>query len=142
MLNSDRALLEEVSIPKVEVKPVIEDILHMVDSDEEFTKAHVLARNELCWEKMNLFRNNTHPRAISCDLENKRTVYKKHGICSTRTGCSHCLKNVRKTDLNEYGVGIVLYFQFLKYVGIIMFLLTILSVPNILAFQYANPKPF
>ena len=91
---------------------------------------------------MNLFQNIHHPREIICDLENKKTIYKKHGICSTRTGCSHCLKNVRKTDLNEYGVGIVLYFQFLKYVGIIMLILTVLSAPPFFAFKYANPKPF
>ena len=37
LLNSDRALLEEESIPKVEVK-VQEDILYMVDSDEDVNK--------------------------------------------------------------------------------------------------------
>jgi type IV secretory pathway VirB6-like protein len=45
---------------------------------------------------------------------------------------------VRKTDLNEYGVGLVLYFQFLKYVGIMMLILTLLSVPNMLVFYYST----
>jgi hypothetical protein len=65
-LNSDRALLEEVSIPKVE-KTVQEDILLMVDSDEDLSKNHMEASNGLCFEKMSLFRNINHPRAISSD---------------------------------------------------------------------------
>lgn len=143
-MNSERALLEE-SINKVEqeYKPPPEDVLYMVDSDEDIA-INSQSNNGLNWEKMNLYRNINHPRAITCDQENKKTIYKKHGICSTRTGCSHCLKNMRNNDMNAYGVGIVLYFQFLKYVGIVMFVLSLISVPSFLIFmngtnQYEQP---
>jgi hypothetical protein len=36
---------------------------------------------------------------------------------------------MRKNDLAEYGPGIVLYFQILKYLAVVFLLMTILSLP-------------
>lgn len=40
-----------------------------------------------------------------------------------------CTKESRKTELVPYGVGISLYFQFLKHMTYTLFFLTFLSLP-------------
>jgi len=89
---------------------------------------------------MNYIRHFNHPREVSYDIENDKTSFKLHPICKTKVGCSHCNKRNRETDLKEYGVGIVLYFQFLKYLGIMMIIFSILSIPNYLCFYCASAR--
>ena len=44
----------------------------------------------------------------------------------------------RKTDLAPYGVGIVLYFQFLKHLILCFFLMSLLSVPAYIFYFSGN----
>ena len=81
-------------------------------------------------------RNKRHPRQVVHNLAYNETRFDEYGLCDTRIGCSHCMKAYRKTDLNEYGVGIVLYYQFLKYLGIMMLIASILSIPSCLLFYH------
>lgn len=41
--------------------------------------------------------------------------------------------------MKEYGVGVVLYFQFLKFLAALFFLLTVLSVPSMYLCFKSNP---
>ena len=60
-------------------------------------------------------------------------------IRGTKTGFLSCRnKEARQSDLSEYGVGIVLYFQFLKYLAALFLLLTILSLPSFLCFSFGT----
>ena len=81
---------------------------------------------------MNYIRNMNHPRFINDEMVDKKDKFQYHSVCGTKTGWSHCLRGMRKSDMNEYGVGMVLYFQFLKYIGVIMLICTIISAPSIL----------
>ena len=63
-------------------------------------------------------------------------------ICGTRTGCHDCCsRERRKSDLNEYGAGSVLYFQFLKYMGAMFLVMLVLSLPAILFYYYGTEPP-
>ena len=45
---------------------------------------------------------------------------------------------MRKTDINDYGVGMVLYFQFMKYIGVIMLICSIIALPSIMINYYSH----
>lgn len=47
------------------------------------------------------------------------------------TGYHFCCMTSYKTDLERMGVGISLYFRFLKYLGGFFFLFMVLSIPSI-----------
>lgn len=59
-----------------------------------------------------------------------------HNVIGTHTGWAHCQKRMRASELKEYGVGIVLYFQFIKYLGCMLLLCTLISTPNYLLFYH------
>ena len=55
-------------------------------------------------------------------------------IWETKTGRLSFDKRTRRSDLKEYGVGIVIYFQFVKYMSCLYFCLGLLSVPAMALF--------
>lgn len=59
-------------------------------------------------------------------------------ICGTRTGSLSCLSRDRKSDLSQYGSGIVTYFQSLKYLTWVFFVMTILSIPSMTFYVSGN----
>ena len=105
------------------------------DSDEGGNIFEKNAQNELSHDKMCYIRNTRHPRALELDEDSHEQRVVLHSLCFSKLGWSHCNKNMRKTDYGVYGVGVVLYFQFLKYLCVMMFLFTILSVPSYLMFS-------
>jgi len=56
-------------------------------------------------------------------------VPKKYPVCGTRTGWHCCCKSWQQSSFDEYGVGLVLYFKFLKFLIVLFFLLSIGSTP-------------
>jgi hypothetical protein len=58
-----------------------------------------------------------------------------YGFCEAcvgvDTGYHFCCNTSEKTDLERMGVGISLYFRFLKYLGGFFFLFIIFSIPSI-----------
>ena len=68
----------------------------------------------------------------------KKIVYTEHPCCGTRTGIHLCCKSQRQTDLSPYGVGISLYFQFLKHMVYLFFLCTLFSLPSYMFFFSGN----
>jgi len=51
--------------------------------------------------------------------------------CTVNTGYHCCGETTDRSDLEKYGVGIVLYFKFVKYLIFYFFIFTILSVPSL-----------
>jgi len=55
--------------------------------------------------------NETHPREEYHNEKNQTVVIRKLGFCRTKTGCHDCCsRDRRRSDLDKYGVGTVLYF--------------------------------
>ena len=71
--------------------------------------------------------------------ETMTTSIKKRPICSTRTGWHCCRPKVRQSDLKDYGMGMVIYFQFLKYMATLYCLSTIISIPSMIFYYSGSP---
>ena len=48
------------------------------------------------------------------------------------------MSKFRKSDLTEYGPGVVIYFQFIKFWTIIMLFLTLMSTPAFIFYYSGN----
>ena len=67
------------------------------------------------------------------DEATQQTIRKKRPVCGTKTGShSCCSRKSRDSELAEYGVGSVLYFQFLKYMACLFVAMLILAIPAML----------
>lgn len=56
-------------------------------------------------------------------------------IWKTKTGNFCCFKSFRESDLTQYGPGIVIYFQFLKFLIYIGLFMTLISMPAFILYQ-------
>ena len=54
------------------------------------------------------------------------------------TGAFCCMSKFRKSDFTEYGSGVVIYFQLIKFWTIIMFFLTLMSTPAFIFYYSGN----
>ena len=62
--------------------------------------------------------------------------------CKTKTGYhGRCSRQSRRSDFDDYGVGSVLYFQFLKYMGCQFLIMAVLGIPAMLFFYYGTELP-
>ena len=60
-------------------------------------------------------------------------------LCKTKTGYhGTCKRERRRSDFEDYGVGSVLYFQFIKYMGCQFLIMSILAIPAMLFFYYGT----
>jgi len=59
---------------------------------------------------MHANRDKKHPREVVQNEETGEIVYKKWRICGTKTGCYSIFQSQRKSDLEQYGEGVVAYF--------------------------------
>lgn len=65
--------------------------------------------------------------------EDGTVTLRQRSICGTKTGFHDCCSRKRRTsDLEEFGVGTVLYFQMIKFMGMIFTLMLIMSLPAML----------
>ena len=81
----------------------------------------------------------THAREEVINEETTEVTYRHRSVCKTRTGTPQCCnRQKRKSDLVDYGVGSVLYFQFLKYMGALFCAMTVLAIPSMLFFFYGT----
>ena len=67
-----------------------------------------------------------------------KTLFTKHPICGTSTGFHLCCKKSRESDLKKYGSGITLYFQFLKHMTAVFFIMSLLSIPAYIFYLSGN----
>ena len=64
-------------------------------------------------------------------------------ICKSKTGRHSCFsREARKSDFEKYGVGIVVYFQFLKYMAFMFFFISLLSVAPMIFFYFGTQSDF
>jgi hypothetical protein len=97
------------------------------------------ADNRLSYTKLLHHLDRTHPREVSFDPRTGEPEYKKHPICrGTSTGWPCCTRNIRKSDLSQYGTGVVVYFQFLKFMVLTYLGLFLLSVPAFILYYSGN----
>ncbi|CDW83214.1 UNKNOWN [Stylonychia lemnae] len=96
------------------------------------------AQNGLSSDKMLHNMDRKHPRLIEKNPLTGKLEYKLHPYCKTKTGWHCCTKNSRKSDFSRYGIGIVLYFQFLKHMTIVFCLMALLSIPAYIFFFSGN----
>ena len=76
------------------------------------------ASNNLSYHKMLRAMDLLHVREEYVDEETKEVKLRKRKLFKTKTGWPQCCRRQkRQSDFQEYGVGSVLYFQFLKYFG-------------------------
>ena len=76
---------------------------------------------------MKEFVKNNHAQSSS---GNKPLFYE---VCKMETGYHYCFKTTFKnTEFDKFGVGISLYFKFVKYLLIHFFLFAIISFPYLL----------
>ncbi len=64
----------------------------------------------------------------------------KHPIIDTKIGWHWFTKAARASDFTSYGVGITLYFQFLKFLAAMFLILTVVSGPAYIFFASGNPS--
>jgi hypothetical protein len=91
------------------------------------------ADNNLSSERMRSKMNRRHPRTK--DSAGKR---KKIPICFSSTGWHLCCLRFRKTDLKDMGVGVCLYFKWLKYITCLLTVVSIFSIPALTFFIGAS----
>lgn len=83
--------------------------------------------------------DDKHPRKKVYDEKNQKEVVRSRGVCATKTGCHNCCsRQSRSSELSEYGVGAVLYFQFLKCMGCLFLLMALLAIPAMLFFFFGT----
>ena len=64
--------------------------------------------------------------------------FKKFKVCKTKTGNFCCIKKFRSSKLTSFGPGIVIYFQFIKYLAYVFSLFTIFSMPSFILYSSGN----
>lgn len=83
--------------------------------------------------------NEKHPRLKVYDEATQKEELRQLAVCKTKTGCHDCCsRNRRNSALAQYGVGSVLYFQFLKCMGCLFLLMGVLAFPAMLFFFYGT----
>lgn len=91
------------------------------------------ADNGLSCSKMEHVVSSRHPRYIRPD--GKRAA---HSCCGAKTGWHCSCKNWRNSEIREMGVGISVYFKFLKFMMILFLWFTFLSIPAYVLFLTGN----
>lgn len=105
------------------------------------------ASNNLSYTKMKKRVEKMHPRTV---VGGERKPYP---LFRTSTGFHSCFENhkpeqkcrrlccpTRETDLKEFGVGVSLYFKFLKSMLVVWFLVFLLQIPSIAFNVNGNPN--
>ena len=55
-------------------------------------------------------------------------------MCKTKTGFFSCKTEARRSDLEPYGPGIVVFFQFIKYLLLMYCVMTVLAIPIMIVY--------
>lgn len=120
-------------------EPEYDEFGRTMKSLKASTKYKKDAENGLSYDKLVYKMNKLHPRQSKFDPSGlRKKVYAEHPLWSTASGNHLCCKMFRKTDLAPYGVGIVLYFQFLKHLILCFFLMSLFSVPAYIFYFSGN----
>lgn len=91
------------------------------------------ADNGLSYTKMVAVTDNRHPRKV-----NKNGTKANHSWCCARTGWHCSCKTWRDSDIRDLGVGISVYFKFLKYMMLLFLWFGFLSIPAYFLYYTGN----
>ena len=114
------------------------NIKYNLNYEKEKQEDVIDADNQLSYTRLQNVINQKYPRELQFnkDATQGKVEYKVHRICcGTNVGWLHCKRSRRHSDLKNYGVGIVLYFQIQKYLITLLGILTILNLPLMYAFS-------
>jgi hypothetical protein len=81
-----------------------------------------------------------HPRVSVRDKKTGKSKFVKHPIFDTKNGWHWFTKASRASEFTTYGVGMTLYFQFLKFLAMMFFILAFLNIPAYIFFASGNPS--
>jgi hypothetical protein len=90
------------------------------------------AENGLSYSKMKHVLSLRHPRKV---VKGER---KSLSWCGSSTGWHCCCKRMRNSDIRDLGVGISVYFKFLKFIICLYLWFAILSLPAYLLYYSGN----
>jgi hypothetical protein len=76
---------------------------------------------------------------FTLNLSAGKSKFVRHPICDTKTGMHWFTKAARASDFTTYGVGMTLYFQFLKFLSLMFLIMTVISAPAYIFFASGNP---
>jgi len=142
---------ENKDIPKEEIIKKEEEVINPSKNDNENLNPNVInhfktdleLQNDIVDQIviLNLFKfkeeiESLHPRKYN---ENGELV--KFPCCSTNTGWFTCSDEGLKCDLDNFGVGIVVYFKILKCLLICFFIICIFNVPLYIIYVDSSSKP-
>jgi len=96
------------------------------------------ASNGLSYAKVKYEMDKRHPRRLVKNADGVEEA-KTYPVCSTSTGMFSCCLGLRRSDLAADAPGLVLYFQFLKYMTGVFTILLVLAIPNMLFFYHGQP---
>lgn len=83
---------------------------------------------------MMLAKNRNHPRTM---IDGQP---KPWPLCKAATGFPTTDSKFRRSDLEQYGTGVVLYFQFIKYLCLLFAVSMVLAVPSMVIFVSGNTQ--
>eukprot|EP00347_Sterkiella_histriomuscorum_P015842 403355479 len=96
------------------------------------------ADNGLSSDKLIHNLNRRHARRIVKDPVTGKQDYQLYPICKIKTGWHCCTKKSRQSEFSRYGLGMVLYFQFLKHIAIVFAIMAVLSIPAYIFYFSGN----
>lgn len=79
-------------------------------------------------------------------IHDEGNIYERWNVCGAKVnshncGCC-CIKGSKEekqaSDFDQYGVGIVLYFKYLKFMSVLLFILSLLQVPSLMIYGVAG----
>jgi hypothetical protein len=96
------------------------------------------AENDLSQEKLKVYMDSVHARVKVKD-KNGNITLEKRPFCATKSGWFCCRPSMRQSDFAEYGMGMVIYFQFLKFMATMYCVMTVISIPSMVFYFSGNP---
>lgn len=79
--------------------------------------------------------DRSHPRRTVVEKDEEGHVVSTRRdpfqVCGTHTG-SHCPCFHRGSDLGSLGLGVQLYFKFMKHMALVFFIMALISLPTLL----------
>ena len=127
-------LQNDPRIRQAQLNQYIADQHDATDSEEDRERLYGNdAAHGLSYKKLLAEINRLHPRKY---VENEP---QKLSICGSSTGWFNCCcRSQRKSDFEPFGVGIVVYFQLMKYMAMMFLLLSLVSIPTMVFFFYGT----
>ena len=77
-------------------------------------------------------------RKFNPNIKAGKSKFVKHPVFETKTGMHWFNKASRHSEFTTYGVGMTLYFQFLKFLAVMFFILALINVPAFIFFSGGN----